>query len=45
MGSEGLDSSNAAMAAGSFDNVCGIAVFEGNNSTVSTICVPFVFVM
>jgi hypothetical protein len=29
------------MMARSFEYVCGIAVFEGKNSTVSTIRVPF----
>jgi hypothetical protein len=33
------------MEARYFDNVCGMAVFEGENSKVSTIRVPFVFVM
>jgi hypothetical protein len=33
------------MEARAFEAVCGIAVFEGKNFTVSTICVPFVSVM
>jgi hypothetical protein len=33
--------SKAAMAARSFDDVCGIEVCEGKNSTVSNIRVPF----
>jgi hypothetical protein len=33
------------MLARFFEDLCGIAVFEGKKSTVSTIRVPFVFVM
>jgi hypothetical protein len=40
-----LEISKAEMMARSFEDVCGITVFEGENSTVSAIRVPFVFVM
>jgi hypothetical protein len=33
------------MMARFFEDVCGIAVFEGKNSAVSKIRVPFVFAM
>jgi hypothetical protein len=39
-----LKSFNAAMLARSFEDVFGIAILEGKNSTVSTMPVPFVFV-
>jgi hypothetical protein len=40
-----LDSYKAAMLARSFEDVCGISIFEGKNSTVSTMHVPFFFVV
>jgi hypothetical protein len=36
-----LDSSKATMLARSFEDVCDIAIFEGKNSTVPTMRVPF----
>jgi hypothetical protein len=37
--------SKAAIVARYFDDVCGIAVFNGKNSIISTILSPLVFLM